>query len=341
MAKARGWSRPATQRLCALFLAAAAAAAHAQTPAWKIGTVVAPPSILGVIVDEGAASIGKATAGRIKAERFQSPNEQELTQNIVRGRLEMGYISATGMAVAVQEAGVLNMPYIWRSEAERDYVTDKFVVPLIEKILDSKGLALVKYGDAGWTNLFCKTACTSPDKMKGMKFRTSPTAGAKMFAERLGANGVGMSLADFYPALEQGVVAAGDLTFSFYLIGPASQSAPHYVFTRHNHQPAMFIAHKATWQALAQADRQAIVAALPVAADTRRRVTADEEPKKAAHKAKGGFVHELTDEQRAEWAKVIEPGLPALAESYGGRSKELYEAIQKGKQEFAATATRK
>ncbi len=103
----------------------------------------------------------------------------------------------------------------------------------------------------------------------------------------------------------------------------------------------MFIAHKATWQALAQADRQAIVAALPVAADTRRRVTADEEPKKAAHKAKGGFVHELTDEQRAEWAKVIEPGLPALAESYGGRSKELYEAIQKGKQEFAATATRK
>lgn len=304
--------------------------------AWKIGTVVAPPSMLGVIVDEGAASIAKSTGGKITAERFQNPNEQELTQNILRGRLEMGYISATGMAVAVPEMGVLNMPYLWRSEAERDYVSDKVILPLLEQILQAKGLVLVKPGEAGWTSLFCKTACTSPDKMKGMKMRVSPTAGAKLFAERIGVNGSGMSLADFYPALQQGVVDAGDLTFSFYLIGPAAQAAPHYVFTRHNHQPAFFIAHKPTWDKLSPELQKAIVAGLPNVADSRRRVAADEEPKKALHKSKGGFIHELTDEQRAEWAKVVEPGLPALAESYGGRAKELFDAIQRGKQEFAA-----
>ncbi len=321
----------------ALALAAAGLSAHAAAAeAWKIGTVVAPPSMLGVIVDEGAASIGKSTGGQITAERFQNPNEQELTQNILRGRLEMGYISATGMAVAVPEMGVLNMPYLWRSEEERDYVLDKVAQPLLEQILQAKGLVLVKLGEAGWTNLFCKTACTTPDKMKGMKFRVSPTAGAKLFAERLGANGAGMSLADFYPALQQGVVDAGDLTFSFYLIGPAAQAAPHYVFTRHNHQPAFFIAHKPTWDKLSADQQKAIVAGLPAVADSRKRVAADEEPKKAAHKAKGGFVHELTDAQRAEWAKVIEPGLPALAESYGGRAKELFALLQKGKQDFAA-----
>jgi TRAP-type C4-dicarboxylate transport system substrate-binding protein len=322
--------------LAAALAAAALGTQAAAQEAWKIGTVVAPPSMLGVIVDEGAAAIGKATAGRITAERFQNPNEQELTQNILRGRLEMGYISATGMAVAVPEMGVLNMPYLWRSEAERDYVLDKVVPPLLEQIMAARGLQLVKIGEAGWTNLFCKTACTTPDKMKGMKKRVSPTAGAKLFADRLGVNGAGMSLADFYPALQQGVVDAGDLTFSFYLIGPAAQAAPHYVFTRHNHQPAFFIAHKATWDKLPAEQRAAIVAALPSAADTRRRVAADEEPKKAGHRAKGGFVHELTDEQRAEWAKVIEPGLPALADSYGGRAKELFTAIQRGKADFAA-----
>ena len=322
--------------LGAILLTLTAGGASAQTPSWKIGTVVAPPSMLGIIVDEAAASVAKATGGRIKAERYQNPNEQELTQNIIRGRIEMGYISTTGMAVAVPEAGVLNMPYLWRTEAERDYVSDKFVAPLMAKILDAKGLVLVKYGEAGWSNLFCKTACTTPDKMKGMKFRTSPTAGAKIFAERLGANGVGMTLADFYPALEQGVVAAGDLTFSFYLIGPAAQSAPHYVFTKHNHQPALFVAHKATWEKVPVEDRAAIIAALPNAADTRQRVAADEEPKKAAHKAKGGFIHELSDEQRVEWARLIEPGLPALAENYGGRAKELYDLILAGKKEFAS-----
>ena len=39
---------------------------------------------------------------------------------------------------------------------------------MLEQILVSKGLVLVKPGEAGWTSLFCKTACTSPDKMKGM-----------------------------------------------------------------------------------------------------------------------------------------------------------------------------
>lgn len=323
-------------KLAAAVAAAALGTQAAAQEAWKIGTVVAPPSMLGVIVDEGAAAVGKATGGKITAERFQNPNEQELTQNILRGRLEMGYISATGMAVAVPEMGVLNMPYLWRSEAERDYVLDKVVPPLLEQIMAGRGLQLVKIGEAGWTNLFCKTACITPDKMKGMKMRVSPTAGAKLFADRLGVNGAGMSLADFYPALQQGVVDAGDLTFSFYLIGPAAQAAPHYVFTRHNHQPAFFIAHKATWDKLPADQRAAIAAALPSAADSRRRVAADEEPKKAGHKAKGGFIHELTDEQRAEWAKVIEPGLPALAESYGGRAKELFAAIQRGKADFAA-----
>jgi TRAP-type C4-dicarboxylate transport system substrate-binding protein len=318
-------------------LAAACIAGHAiAQEAWKIGTVVAPPSMLGIIVDEGAASIGRSTGGKITAERFQNPNEQELTQNIIRGRIEMGYISATGMAVAVSETGVMNMPYLWRSEAERDYVTDKYAVPLLEQIMLAKGLVLVKPGEAGWTNLFCKTACTSPDKMKGMKFRVAPSSGAKLFADRLGTNGVGMSLADFYPALQQGVVDAGDLTFSFYLIGPAAQAAPHYVFTRHNHQPAFFIAHKPTWDKVAPEMQKAIIAGLPSVADDRKRVAADEEPKKAAHKAKGGFVHELTDAERLEWAKVIEPGLATLAESYGGRAKELFAAIQRGKQEFAA-----
>lgn len=320
----------------AVALAAAGMAAHAAADAWKIGTVVAPPSMLGIIVDEGAAAIGKATGGKVTAERFQNPNEQELTQNILRGRLEMGYISATGMAVAVPEMGVLNMPYLWRSEEERDYVLDRVAQPMLEQILQSRGLVLVKVGEAGWTNLFCKTACTSPDKMKGMKMRVSPTAGAKLFAERLGVNGSGMSLADFYPALQQGVVDAGDLTFSFYLIGPAAQAAPHYVFTRHNHQPAFFIAHKATWDKLPADQQKAIVAALPDPATSRKRINADEEPKKAMHKSKGGFIHELTDAQRAEWAKVVEPGLPQLAESYGGRAKELFALIQKGKQDFAA-----
>lgn len=319
---------------CAATLASSGSAWSQQT--WKIGTVVAPPSILGIIVDEGAATIRNSTGNRVSAERHQIANEQEITQNLIRGRIEMGYISAAGLSVAVPEMGVLNTPYLWTSEKERDYVSDTLVAPFLESLLASKGLQLVKPAEAGWTNLFCKTACTTPDKMKGMKMRVSATAAARMFAERLGVNGVGMSLADFYPALQQGVVDAGDLTFSFYLIGPAAQAAPHYVFTRHNHQPAYWLAHKATWDKVSQADRDAIVKGLPSTVAVRARIAGDEAGKIEQFRAKGGIPHELTDAQRAEWAKVVVPGQKALVDSFGGRAKELFELIQKGKKEFAA-----
>mgnify|MGYP001501446068 CR=1 FL=1 len=328
--------RTLLRSLASAVAGAAVSFAAAAQPVWKIGTVVAPPSMLGIIVDEGAASIGVSTGGRIKAERHQIANEQEITQNLIRGRLEMGYISATGLAVAVPEMGVLNTPYLWTSEKERDYVSDRHVAPFLEGLLASKGLVLLKYGEAGWTSLFCKTPCTTPAAMRGMKMRVSPTAGARMMAERLGVNGVGMSLADFYPALQQGVVDAGDLTFSFYLIGPAATAAPHYVFTRHNHQPAFWLAHKGTWERVPAEDRAAIIRGLPNPVQARARVAGDEVTKIAQFRARGGFAHELTDEQRAEWAKVIVPGQPALIASYGGRAKELFDIIQKGKREFAA-----
>jgi len=311
-------------------------AASAQDRVWKIGTVVAPPSMLGILVDEMAEVIGKASAGKVKAERFQQPNEQEIAQNVLRGRYEMAYISATGIAPAVPEMGVLNIPFLWTSGEERDYVTDKFAEPLVAQIMASKGLELIRFGEAGWTSIFCKTACTAPENLKGMKFRVSPTAGDKMMFERLGANGVTMTLADFYPALEQGVVNGGTLTFSFYLIGPAANSAPHYVFTQHSHQPAFLVANKQPWSALAPEARTAIVAGIAPVSELRRRVDEDEKPKMGLHKSRGGSVHLLTAAQKSEWAKVIVPGHEQLVASYGGRAKELYDAIQKGKAEFAA-----
>lgn len=310
--------------------------ANAQDRAWKIGTVVAPPSMLGVLVDEMAASVGKATGGKVAAERFQQPNEQEIAQNVMRGRYEMAYISATGLAPAIPEMGVLNIPFLWSSEEERDYVSDKHAQPIVAQILQSKGLELVRYGEAGWTSVFCKTACTAPEHLKGMKFRISPTAGDRMMYERLGANGVTMSLADFYPALQQGVVDGGNLTFSFYLIGPAAKSAPHYVFTQHSHQPAFLVVNRQAWSELAAEHRQAIAGAIMPAAEMRKRVKDDETPKMELHKSRGGFVHVLSPEQKAAWAAVVVPGHDALVASYGGRAKELFDAIQAGKKEFAA-----
>jgi TRAP-type C4-dicarboxylate transport system substrate-binding protein len=305
---------------------------------WRIGTVVAPPSTLGIIVDEIGASITKATKGAIKGERFTQPNEQEIAQNVIRGRYEMAYISATGLAPAIPEMGVLNMAYLWSSAEERDYVTDKYVVPIVADILSKNGLSLVRSGEGGWMNLFCKTACLDPEQIKGMKVRISPTASDRMMFTRLGANHVTTTLADFFPSLQQGVVDAGSLTFGFYVVGPAASAAPHYVFTRHGHQPMFLVAHSAYWNKLRDEQRKAIEAAVLPTSEIRQRIAGEDAPSAERHKKQGGHVHNLTVEQRAKWEARITPGHAELIGSFGPRAKEIYDAVAKGKKEFQAKA---
>jgi hypothetical protein len=53
-------------------------------------------------------------------------------------------------------------------------------------------------------------------------------------------------------------------------------------------------------------------------------------------KKKGGFIHELTPEQRAEWSKLVEPNQLAMIKEIGGQAQEVWDAVQAGKKAFAA-----
>ena len=70
----------------------------------------------------------------------------------------------------------------------------------------------------------------------------------------------------------------------------------------------------------------------------RREVDASVKPKMDEFKAKGGFVHELTPAQRAEWSKLVLPNQEQMIKESGEGAPELWAAIQKGKKEFAARA---
>lgn len=314
----------------------------AATPAlaqqnWKIASAAQPGSVLVGYVDETAAKITTNSAGAIKVERQFIGSEQEIVQQAVRGRLELASVSYTGASVLVPEVALLNMPYLWRSNAERDFVTDNYALPVMKKIYEAKGLVILGLGEVGWNDVVCKKACLTPADVKGMKVRISPAASSKLFWTSLQANGVQMPLSELFPALQSGLVDGADLPFLYYITTPAAQSAPHYVMTRHLHHGSTFVANKAVWDKLTPEMRTIVASARPDVARVRAEVDADEKPKMEEFKKKGGFVHVLTDAQRAEWAKLVEPNQEQMVKEIGGQAQELWDAIKKGKAEFAKT----
>jgi TRAP-type C4-dicarboxylate transport system substrate-binding protein len=323
---------------CAAFAVAHSPAFAQQT--WKLASAAQPGSVLIGYVDDTVKKITAGSGGAIKAERLFIGSEQEIVQQVARGRLEMGSVSYTGASVLIPEAALLNMPYLWRSNAERDYVTDNWALPVLKKIYESKGLIVIGLGEVGWNDVVCKKPCLTPASVKGMKVRVSPAASSKMFWNSLGANGVQMPLSELFPALQSNLVEGADLPFLYYITTPAAQSAPHYVMTRHLHHGSTFVVSKRVWEGLTQQQRELVANSRPPVEKMRSEVDATEKPKMEEFRKKGGTVHELTDAQRAEWSKLVEPNQEQMVKEIGGQAAELWDAIKKGKAAFAARGTR-
>jgi TRAP-type C4-dicarboxylate transport system substrate-binding protein len=229
----------------------------------------------------------------------------------------------------------MNMPYIWDSDAERVHVTDKFVLPVLQELYVAKGLVLFSVSDVGWNDVVCTFACLSPADVKGQKMRISPSPASKLFFTALGVNGVQMPLTELFPGLQTGLVKGADLPFLYYITTPAAQSAPHYVLTRHYQHPSAWIVNKGLYDKMTADEREKLNKAMPPVAETRKRVEDAEQPKMKEFVAKGGFVHQLTAAQREEWAKLVRPVQAELVKTVGGRSQEVYDAMLRGKKDYA------
>jgi TRAP-type C4-dicarboxylate transport system substrate-binding protein len=294
-----------------------------------------PGTVLYDIVMKFINDFNAAAGGELKIEYQNVANEQEMHQQVVRGRLQLGASSFAGGAIIVPEGTVFNTPYLWNNDAERAWVTDKYGVPVIKKLYAEKGLELILVADVGWNDMVCKTACLTPDSIKGQKMRVSPSPASRIVFKQLGANGVQMPLSEFWPGLQSGLVVGGDLPFLFYVTTPAAQSAPHYVVTRHYHHPSTFIVNKALFDGMKPALREKLLKAVPDANWARKQVADTEAPKMKEFVAKGGFVHQLTDQQREAWAAVIRPGQAEMVAAVGGNAQQVYDALMAGKKAWA------
>ena len=101
---------------------------------WKLASGAQPGTPIFNFVEETVAKISDGLKGFAKAERIFVGSEQEIAQQVIRGRIELAGISMAGLSPSVPEAGLLTTPYLWSSDAERDYVTDNYATPVLRKI---------------------------------------------------------------------------------------------------------------------------------------------------------------------------------------------------------------
>ncbi len=95
-------------------------------------------------------------------------DESDVVRKIRVGQLQAGAISGGGLADIATEIRALQMPMMFRSYEELDFVRAR-IAPRLEAIFENKGFKILTWGDAGWLYFFTQVPVVYPDDLKSQK----------------------------------------------------------------------------------------------------------------------------------------------------------------------------
>jgi len=152
--------------------------------------------------------IEEKSGGRIKAEVFLDGSlgpERALQEMIRDNTLEICHGGTTGPGRFVPALGVLELPYLFRDNAQLA-VGLRAAVPYVDELLAPYGYKPMGFVDTGFRFMLTKTRpITKVADLKGLKMRAPNPVFAGMF-RAFGANVAQIDWMEVYSALQSGVV---------------------------------------------------------------------------------------------------------------------------------------
>lgn len=269
-----------------------------------------------------AANVAEASKGDVKIEVFpnaQLGNEQDVLQQVIRGRVDMLLVSTAGLASQEAAAFVPNM-YFFLDENERDCVLDEHLLKPMQDVLAAKNLHMIGWYEVGSSGFAAKRKISSPSDLKNLKIAYSPNTFATAFWKHFGAVPVATPAPEWASSLGAGLTDGAASPPVYYVAAGIGKVAPVWTVNVPSvFAPAMLIINKGVWDKLSAEQRAAITSAnakVP-ARQIRQEVKAFEQVMVKKHQEAGGQVVHPTPEELAEWKKPMDAMYDAVAKDMG------------------------
>ncbi len=195
----------------ALTLTSGATEAKADNVELRIATLAPAGSPWMSVLDKAAAEIKDKTAGRVTMKYYeggQQGDERDFVRKIKLGQLDGAAVTAIGLSMIDESIRVLEVPMMFATTDELDYVADK-MWPYFQKKFEKKGFKLNDRGEVGWIYFMSKAKVESIGDLKGQKlwmWGDDQVVGA-MF-KKLGLNGVPLGVPEVDSGLTSGRINA-------------------------------------------------------------------------------------------------------------------------------------
>ncbi|HSD87390.1 MAG TPA: TRAP transporter substrate-binding protein DctP [Kofleriaceae bacterium] len=190
---------------------ASAQPARAENVELRLATLAPSGSPWMEVLGKAQAEIKDKTGGRVALKYYeggQQGDERDFVRKMGLGQLDGAAITSIGLAMIDESIRVLELPMLFQSAEEVDYVADK-MWPYFQKKFEKKGYKLNDRGEVGWIYFMSKAKVESLADLKGQKlwmWGDDQLVGA-MF-KKLGLNGVPLGVPEVDAALTSGKITA-------------------------------------------------------------------------------------------------------------------------------------
>jgi tripartite ATP-independent transporter DctP family solute receptor len=202
------------------------------------------------------------SGGKLKVKVFFGGilgDENDTVQQTQRGQIQGVGASTGAIASLVPELNVLEMPFLFKTAAEADYVLDGPALPVLEKAFRDRGLQLGFWSENGYRSFgttfgFIK----SPADLKGHKMRSQENPVHMAMWTSFGASPVAIPTTEVLTSLQTGVIDGYDQTPLYASAAQWVSNTKYYTLTNHIYQPAAIVLNKGWYDAL-PADLQKVI----------------------------------------------------------------------------------
>jgi tripartite ATP-independent transporter DctP family solute receptor len=246
-------------------LTALPAAAENYKAEYKLSTVVGKPFPWGIAGERWGELVKEKTAGRINIKMYPgaalvSGDQTKEFTALRQGAIDLAIGSTINWSPQVKELNLFSMPFLMPDYKAIDALTQGDVGQEIFKILSSKDVVPLAWGENGFREITnSKHAIKSPEDLKGLKIRV---VGSPLFLETftaLGANPTQMSWADAQPALSTGAVDGQENPLTIFTVAKLQNVGQKYVtLWGYVADPLIFVVNQDVWKSWSKADQDAV-----------------------------------------------------------------------------------
>ena len=267
--------------------------------------------------------------------RGETGSSEERLNSLRRNRLQFVSAPLGSGAAMVPELAVLQLPFLFSSTPEADFVLDEYALPRFQEIFGTKGIAFLRWTEAGSNHLFGDRPFLTPDTIQSFPMRVQTTKASSVYFEALEADAVYLTSNDILPSLQTGMIDGGEAVTIFYWMTGIYKEAPHFTLTGHAIEPSSILLNKRFWDGLNDDQKNLVSTAYPGPMAARHRVREWMAQVEADLPGLGVTLHRLTDDQRAQWKAHAQTSYDSIIDAIGGEAAAIYDLVREGQAAYA------